>query len=110
MWFMRPLEVEQCRAADRACPKRLRVLWTDRRAVASLEYAIIASLIALAVVPGVSLASATLQSAFTTVAQTLKSVSEQAPKRQWTCSSVSREATGDRVGDIAETCKHARNG
>ena len=109
MWS-RSLQAKQCNRDARACPNRPRGLWTDRRATSSVQYAVIASLIALVVIPGVTAVGEALQSTFTIIPQALASVVEQAPARRQTCTYAIHDTAGGRVGEIRNSCKHARTG
>ena len=61
-----------CGLAAQAAPKLPRGLWADRGGVTSVEYALIASLLALAVLIGQTTVSTALQNAFSTVSQSLE--------------------------------------
>ncbi len=60
-----------CGSLAEAAPKLLRSLWVDRGGVTSLEYALLASFLALAVLTGGATVSTALQDTFSAVSQSL---------------------------------------
>ena len=60
-----------CESSAEAAPKLLRSLWADRGGVTSVEFALLASLLALAVLTGGATVGTGLQGAFSAVSQSL---------------------------------------
>ncbi len=60
-----------CRLLAQAVPKPSRGLWADRGGVASAEYALLASLLTLAVLTGGTAVGTALQSAFSVASHSL---------------------------------------
>lgn len=61
-----------CRVAAQATFKLPRVLWADRKGVTSVEYALLASVLAVAVLTGGVTVSTVLQNSFSEVSQSLQ--------------------------------------
>lgn len=61
-----------CGRLAQAVPKPYRGLWADRGGVTSVEYALLASLLALAVLTGGATAGTALQNAFSAASQSLE--------------------------------------
>jgi len=67
-----------CGSLAEAAPKLLRSLWVDRGGATSLEYALLASFLALAVLTGGATVSTALQDAFSAVSQSLAACRSEA--------------------------------
>ncbi len=72
MLFKPLLKAGCCGRAAQAAPKPSRGLWADRGGVTSVEYALLAFLLALAVLTGGAMAGTALQNAFSAASQSLE--------------------------------------
>ncbi len=78
-------KVRCCELPAQAAPKLSRSLRADRGGVTSVEYALLASLLALAVLIGQTTVSTALQNAFSTVSQSLEQATVPYPPSPDAC-------------------------
>lgn len=95
--------VKYCGFLAQAAPKLSRDLWADGKGVTSLEYALLTSVLAVAVLTGGATVSAALQKSFSAVSQSLGSTIALYANSPDACRPIVQESVARQDGRSAHT-------
>ena len=93
MLFKPMSRTESCETPAQAAFKLPRSLWADRKGVASMEYALLASALAATVLAGGAMVGTALQKSFSAMSQSLGQAAELHANSQDACSQTAQESS-----------------